>query len=281
VTKIINIQAPAKLNLFLHVLGRREDGYHNIQTAFQIIDLHDNLSVTVNTSGNITIETRNASIDENNNLVYKAASILKQHTSLAAGCHIQLEKNIPIGAGLGGGSSDAASTLLTLNKLWDIHLSTDQLCKIGAQLGADIPVFIHGHSAFAEGIGDIFTSLSLPQKYYVVINPKCQINTKMIYQHPELPRNSRKINPEKYHIGMGYNDFETLAGQLEPEILAALNWLNQYAPARLTGSGACIFAPFDHLADATNAAAQTPSRWQAFTTKGLNHAPTRPSVDQY
>ncbi len=281
VKKTLKLQAPAKLNLFLHILGKRDDGYHNIQTVFQIIDLADNLTFSPNDSGNITIKTMSADINLKSKLVYKAASTLQPMSTRAVGCHIDLDKNIPIGAGLGGGSSDAATTLLALNKLWNINLSTDELCQIGVKLGADVPVFIHGHSAWAEGIGERISPIQLPQKYYLIINPRCQINTKQIYQHPKLPRNSEKLKLEQYQIGMGHNDFTTLAAQLEPEIQAAINWLSQHASAQLTGSGACVFATFESLTTAIKVAEKTPKKWQAFTTKGLNQASNQQMIAQY
>jgi 4-diphosphocytidyl-2-C-methyl-D-erythritol kinase len=276
----LTLPAPAKLNLFLHILGKRKDNYHNIQTVFHILELADQLTFSSTNDNSIIIDAKNANISLEDNLVYKAASQLQQRASRQAGCYITLEKNIPIGGGLGGGSSDAATTLLALNKLWKLNLELNELCAIGKNLGADVPVFIHGYSAWGEGIGEQLSPITIPTKYYVILKPNCYINTKDLYQHSQLNRNSKKINRKEYQVGMGHNDFEPLAAKLKPEIKAALNWLSQHGKARLTGSGACLFATFDTCEEATRIAKIAPKKWLAITTKGCNKSPVKLLLEQ-
>lgn len=276
----LTLPAPAKLNLFLHILGRRKDNYHNIQTVFHILELADQLTFSSTNDSSIIIDAKNANISLEDNLVYKAASQLQQRANRQAGCHITLEKNIPIGGGLGGGSSDAATTLLALNKLWGINLELNELCAIGKNLGADVPVFIHGYSAWGEGIGEQLSPLPIPDRHYLIIKPQCHIDTKELYQHQQLNRKSKKINRKEYQVGMGHNDFEPLAAKLKPEIKAALNWLNQHSEARLTGSGACLFAAFDTCEEATRIARIAPKKWLTMTTKGCKTSPVKRLLEQ-
>ena len=272
----LQLPAPAKINLFLHITGQRKDGYHTLQTAFQFIELFDLLSFTPTHNNEIRITCDGLDIPHKHNLIYRAAHLLQPHTN--AGCLIHLEKHIPTGAGLGGGSSDAATTLLALNHLWGLSHDLDTLSQLGATLGADIPVFIHGQAAWAEGIGDRFSPFNPPTQTYLVIKPNCHASTPYMYQHPELPRQSLPMDRQTYRYGDGHNDFEKLAAQLYPEIASALDWLNQFSSARLTGSGAAVFAAFQTPELAHHVAAKAPEAWQTLVAKGLNQSPVHTQV---
>lgn len=264
--------APAKINLFLHIVGQRADGYHLLQTAFQFLTLADEL--TFSPADTLQVEGDLSGVTMEQNLVYRAASTLKQHSTIAQGCHIAIKKYIPDGAGLGGGSSDAATTLLALNKYWQCHLSLQQLCEIGVKLGADIPVFIKGHAAWAEGIGEILTPISPPEPYYLVAVPDVKIATPEIFTDKSLTRDSplRKMHTTFFEDCR--NDCEPVARRRYPQVDNLLNWLNQFALARMTGTGSAIFAPFESKADALHAFDAKPDQCQAFVTKGKNLSQT-------
>ena len=267
--------APAKLNLFLHVLGRRSDGYHDLQTAFQYIDLCDEISFEMRDHGRVVRVEGPAEIPEWEDITVRAAQRLlkEQSTGRPMGVGIHLRKRIPLGSGLGGGSSDAATTLVALNALWGLGLSIDRLAYLGLDLGADVPVFIRGRASWAEGIGEELTPLDLPELTYVVIYPGCAVSTREIFQAPELTRNSAAITIRAFLESDGRNDCEPVVRARYPQVAAALEWLGQYAPARLTGTGSCVFAAFGNFDRAQTLLSEVPSGWQGFLVQGRNRSP--------
>jgi 4-diphosphocytidyl-2-C-methyl-D-erythritol kinase len=269
--------APAKLNLFLHVTGRRPDGYHELQTLFQIIDLCDTLTIGVSDHGRIERPSGPAGVDPDSDLTVRAAKALQAATGSAMGASIRIAKRIPMGGGLGGGSSDAATVLLALNHLWRCGLSIDELARLGLPLGADVPVFVRGSSAWAEGVGERLEPVELPERWYVVIHPGVAVPTKDVFQSSELTRNTPVITIRAF-FGPGgsagsRNDCEPVVRTLYPEVADALDWLGKFAPARLTGTGSCIFAAFGSAIEAERVAARAPDRWRAFVACGLNESP--------
>lgn len=265
--------APAKLNLFLHITGRRADGYHLLQTVFQFLDYCDELQFTLREDGQLQLTPSLANIAPHDNLIYRAASLLQQQSRCRLGANISVTKKIPLGGGLGGGSSDAAATLLALNQLWQLGLSLTDLADIGLQLGADIPIFVMGQAAWAEGVGEKFTLISLPEPWYVVIIPPCEVATAKIFSHTQLTRDSSPIKIQEFTEGHIRNDCEPLVRNLYPEVAAALDWLGQYTQAMLTGTGACIFGRFVERQAAEAVLAKLPETFSGFIAKGLNHSP--------
>lgn len=241
-THMIRVPAPAKLNLFLHITGRREDGYHLLQSIFQLIDLADWLQFTPRTDQKILISGLN-SVEITDNLVYKAAEKLRPFANKLTGLDICIEKHIPMGAGLGGGSSNAATTLLLLNQLWDCRLNLQQLAAIGLELGADVPFFVHGRNAWAEGLGEQLDYINLAQKKYIVLKPDCFISTQMLFSQKTLTRNSKPTTFCAYQLKPSSfaNNFEPVARSLYPEVDEAMQYLDQFGVAKLTGTGACVF----------------------------------------
>lgn len=267
-------RSPAKLNLLLLITGRRPDGYHELQTVFQFISLYDELTFSATADGEIYLDDAAGTIPITQNLVYRAAKLLQQTCGLSsAGAKIQLRKTIPMGAGLGGGSSNAATTLLTLNGLWDTNLDTPELCKLGAQLGADVPIFIHGQSSWAEGVGDKFEPISLPEPWYLVVNPGVHVSTAEIFGDSALTRDADRITIRDFLAGEHGNSCEYVVRSRFPQVAQAMNWLDQFAEARLTGTGACIFAEFPSEEAATQAAQQLPGTWKGHVCKGINRSP--------
>lgn len=281
----LTLAAPAKLNLFLHVLGRRADGYHELQTLFQLIDLSDSLHFTLLDTTDLELRCNNATLSDNDNLVLHAARALREHSGIRQGARITLKKQIPTGAGLGGGSSDAATTLLALNRLWQLDLDPDTLAGIGQTLGADVPLFVRGRSAWAEGIGERLTTVDLPPAWFLVITPPCHISTAGIFSHRELTRNGSAIRMADFLAGRSRNDCEELVRRLYPPVDEALECLGRYAPARMTGTGASVFARFDKEAEArrvqqrifTADCAEIPALAKAehFVARGMNSSPAR------
>jgi 4-diphosphocytidyl-2-C-methyl-D-erythritol kinase len=265
--------APAKLNLFLHVTGRRVDGYHELQTLFQLIDLCDSLAISVRDDGQIERPVGPAGVPPDSDLSVRAARALKTATGTRLGATLELHKRIPQGGGLGGGSSDAATTLLALNELWNCHLTLDELGRIGLPLGADVPVFIQGSSAWAEGVGERLTPVTLPEKWYVVIYPGVHVSTREVFQSPELTRNSPLITIRAFFESGGRNDCEPIVRARSPEVAEALDWLSRAGAARLTGTGSCVFTACARAADAERLAARVPDRWMSFVARGLNTSP--------
>lgn len=282
--RALSLPAPAKLNLFLHITGRRDDGYHNLQTIFQMLNYGDELHFAARDDGEINLRCEGSALDELpalDNLVMRAARLLQETVGHAdaPGADIALIKHLPSGGGLGGGSSDAASTLLGLNALWELDLDVDQLAELGRQLGADVPVFVRGHSAWAEGIGEELTPVELPQRWYLVIHPNCHIATSVVFSHPQLTRDSPAITMAAFFGGPTRNDFENLVRCLAEPVNKALIWLEKFGEARLTGSGACVFASFDSQSAAQQIQQQVPDEWDSFVARGVNRSPAVEQLD--
>ena len=266
--------APAKLNLMLHVVGRRPDGYHELQTVFQLIDLCDRLEIQVRDDGAITRPDGPPGVPEEADLTVRAARALQQATGTRAGAEIRIHKRIPMGGGLGGGSSDAATVLVALNQMWETGLALPQIAAIGAKLGADVPVFVAGRSAWAEGIGEKLAPVSLgADSWYVVVFPGVAVPTAAVFQAPELTRNSPPTTMRGFLETGGRNDCEPVVRARFPAVGEALDWLGRHAPARLTGTGSCVFAKFSRAADAERVAARVPDVWRAFVARGLDESP--------
>lgn len=273
IERTLTLPAPAKLNLMLHITGRRTDGYHDLQTLFQFIDYSDQLTFTDSDHSEISLTPEFTAIAKEQNLIYRAAQLLQQHTGTTKGAAIHLKKKIPMGAGLGGGSSDAATTLIGLNQFWNLGLSLDQLAELGGSLGADIPVFIHGHASWAEGKGERLTKVELPEHWFVVITPPCHVSTAEIFSHKELTRNTPAITIATALGQGGKNDCESVVSMLYPEVKMALKWLRQFASAQMTGTGASIFAAFNSRREAEQVLQQTPALLSGFIARGLNLSP--------
>ena len=271
--------SPAKLNLFLYITGQRADGYHTLQTLFQFLDYGDEIGINLRHDGEIHLLTPVEGVAHEDNLIVRAARLLMKTASTSdrlpagSGADISIEKRLPMGGGLGGGSSNAATVLVALNHLWRCGLSVDELAAIGLTLGADVPVFVRGHAAFAEGVGEILTPVDPPEKWYLVAHPGVSIPTPVIFNDPDLPRNTPKRSIKtllKCEFG---NDCEVIARKRFREVDAALSWLLEYAPSRLTGTGACVFAEFDTESRARQVLEQAPEWLNAFVAKGVNLSP--------
>jgi 4-diphosphocytidyl-2-C-methyl-D-erythritol kinase len=265
--------APAKLNLFLHVTGRRADGYHELQTLFQLIDLCDSIAIEVRPDGRIERPSGPGGIPPADDLAVRAAHALKAATRTPLGATLRIEKRIPIGGGLGGGSSDAATTLIALNALWGCGLRPSELASLGLPLGADVPVFVEGFSAWAEGVGDRLTPQPLPPRWYTIIHPGIAVSTGEVFQSPELTRNSPLITIRAFFQSGGRNDCEPVVRARYREVAEALEWLAQRTAAHLTGTGSCVFAECERAIDAERLAAQVPDRWRSFVARGLDRSP--------
>ncbi len=265
--------APAKLNLFLHITGRRADGYHELQTAFQFLDFGDELQFEVTDSTDISLKTSLADVADDDNLILRAARLLQTQTACHKGAVISLDKHLPMGGGLGGGSSDAATTLVALNYLWQCGLSDRELAQMGLQLGADVPVFIAGFAAWAEGVGEKLSPIFPAEPWFVVIKPDCHVSTAEIFSSMELTRDCEPITISRFLSGEGRNVCEDVVKKHYPAVANALNWLAQYAPPRMTGTGACIFADFENRQQAQRVVDNLPSNWQGFVAKGCNRSP--------
>lgn len=266
------IQSPAKLNLFLHITGRRPDGYHELQTLFQIIDHADTLEIVVRPDGDLTLHCDIEELNSQDNLILRAARALREATGCPLGASIELHKRIPMGAGLGGGSSNAASTLLALNRLWGTGLDTARLSELGLRLGADVPLFVQGESAWAEGVGERLTPVPLPPRFFVVICPDCHVSTRDIFSNEQLTRHTSAIKMAAFLAGHTRNDCENLVRSLYPPVDEALAWLSQHGPARMTGTGSSIFAGFDSEEEAARILALRPAHWKGFTARGLQRS---------
>ncbi|MCL4104230.1 UNVERIFIED_CONTAM: hypothetical protein GTU68_035092 [Idotea baltica] len=271
---VLNLPSPAKLNLFLHITGRRPDGYHNLQTVFQLLDWGDTLRFENNRDGKIKVTMGNLEIPDQQNLIVLAAQeLLKYRKDPNLGVSISVDKQIPTGGGLGGGSSNAATTLLALNQLWGLALSPAVLVTIGAKLGADVPVFVAGHSAWAQGIGEDLTPLELPTAWFLVVKPPVHVSTAKIFSHEQLTRDTSPITLAAFFEGSSRNDCQPIVEYLHPEVTKVLNWLNNFGEAKLTGTGACAFASFATQAEAVAANQQLPAQWKGYIAKGLNESP--------
>ncbi|MDG5498206.1 4-(cytidine 5'-diphospho)-2-C-methyl-D-erythritol kinase [Marinobacter sp. BGYM27] len=271
------LPAPAKLNLFLHINSRREDGFHELQTLFQFLEYGDDIEFTPIRGNDIVLEPALADVRSEDNLVMRAARLLQREAnSPLPGVRMTLTKRLPMGGGVGGGSSDAATTLLGLNYFWGLNLSIDKLAALGLTLGADVPVFVRGFAAFAEGVGEKLTRANPPEDWFVVLKPDCNINTGLIFSQEGLTRNTPRITIAPAFEGDASryrNDCEDMVCGLYPEVGKSLEWLKQFGPARLTGTGACIFGRFPTESDAQAVWARKPSGINGFVTRGVNHSP--------
>jgi 4-diphosphocytidyl-2-C-methyl-D-erythritol kinase len=270
--------APAKLNLFLHVTGRRADGYHDIETVFQLVDLCDEVEVDTNMDGRILrdpppSDPMLAQLPVEEDLTWRAARLLQQASGTPMGATIHVTKHIPFGGGLGGGSSDAATVLLALNRQWGLGWSRERLADLGLQLGSDVPVFIHGHSAWASGRGERLVPLDLPARWYLIVHPGVAVKTADIFSAPQLTRDTPASRIAAVPAGGGRNDCEPVVRQRYDQVAAALDWLGARASARLTGTGSCLFADFESAASAQHIALQLPRQWNGFVVRGLDRAP--------
>ncbi|WP_439651010.1 4-(cytidine 5'-diphospho)-2-C-methyl-D-erythritol kinase [Parazoarcus communis] len=270
---LLGCLAPAKLNLFLHVIGRRPDGYHLLQTAFRLIDCGDRLDFHVRTDGSIHRTTALAGVPEEQDLVVRAARRLQQYTGCGLGADIAVHKHLPMGGGLGGGSSDAATTLMALNHLWRTGLDRHTLQTLGLELGADVPFFIYGRDAFAEGVGERFQPLALPPAWYVMIAPGVSVPTAEIFSSKDLTRDTVPIKIADFTTSTTRNDLQATACKLYPEVSETINWLAQFASARMTGSGACVFAEVKDELTAQDIVDRCPARWTAWKARSLAEHP--------
>ncbi|WP_353057055.1 4-(cytidine 5'-diphospho)-2-C-methyl-D-erythritol kinase [Microbulbifer sp. VAAF005] len=293
---LLTLSAPAKLNLILRILGRRPDGYHELQTLFQLLDFGDLLEFSERSDGIVSVDAGQLDVAEEDNLVYRAAQLLRKQAEPdrqnSLGASIRLIKKLPHGGGIGGGSSDAATTLLGLNYLWQCNLSIDKLAELGRQLGADVPVFVCGRTAWAEGVGEKLTPITTEQRHYLVVSTGCEVSTAKIFRDSRLTRdsvaitlaalreeqaNEMRLGSEKLETFSG-NDCQPLVEKLYPEIRDAREWLEQFAPAQLTGTGGCVFAAFPTAEAATEAHTKLPEAWQGFTAAGVLVSPTHQAL---
>ena len=272
----LTLPAPAKLNLFLHITGQREDGYHLLQTAFQFLDYSDEIHLSVTENCNIQRSTSDPlmlAIPESDDLTVRAAKLLQQVTGCRRGVEISIKKRLPMGGGLGGGSSDAATVLHGCNLLWGCGLTRDELARTGLALGADVPVFIRGFSAWAEGIGERLTPIEPIESWFIVVRPDASISTAEIFRQEGLTRDCQPITIAHFLQGHGINVLEAEVRKFSPEVDEALNWLSMYSPARLTGSGSCIFSAVDNKETAEKILRKLPVKWKGFVAKGKNISP--------
>ncbi|MFP5441023.1 MAG: 4-(cytidine 5'-diphospho)-2-C-methyl-D-erythritol kinase [Gammaproteobacteria bacterium] len=277
------VPAPAKLNLFLHVVGRRADGYHLLQTLFQLLDVADGGGDLLHFGPAAELELNDLpGVPRESNLVWRAARALQDHTGCRSGARIRLDKRLPAGGGLGGGSSDAATTLLALNHLWRLGLDLDTLAAIGLGLGADVPVFVRGHTAFAEGVGERLTPVDLPARWFVVVNPGCHVETARVFRDPSLTRDTpvmtmATLREPGYETRLR-NDCEAVVRRLHPEVADALDWLGQFGSSRLTGTGACVFLATGNEDEARRILQQLPPRFSGFVARGVNRSPAHDAI---
>ena len=277
----LHIKAPAKINRFLHIVGQRKDGYHLLQSVFQLLDLHDDIYLTASTDGLVHRPKGAANVPPEEDLVVRAAKLLQEYTHTNQGCTIQVEKHIPMGAGLGGGSSDAAATLWGLNELWNLQLSRQELMNLGVKLGADVPFFLFGQNAFVEGIGELLQPISLPESCFLLVYPKVHIPTVDIFKDPNLTRNHPTVTISDFIDSpnldqFGNNDCEEVVIQKYQEVAAVLNWLRQQAPQsspRMSGSGSSVFVALETDL-ANHLLSQLPNRWIGFVVRGLTRHPS-------
>ena len=264
------LPAPAKLNLMLHILGRRPDGYHDLQTLFQFLEFADQLGFATRSDGEIRLHDQIGGVPHDSNLIVRAARQLQKATGCQQGADIWLDKRLPMGGGLGGGSSDAATTLLGLNKLWQLGCSEDQLALLGLGLGADVPVFVRGHAAFAEGVGEKLQPVTLPEHWFLVCIPAVAVSTAEVFSAPELTRNTPPIKVAAVLEQGGRNDCQPVVEQRYPAVRNALILLNKFVQAKLTGTGGCVFGSFPNKAEADKVAAQLPATLPSFVAEGSN-----------
>ncbi len=268
--QMLTLPAPAKLNLMLHITGRRADGYHELQTLFQFLDYGDELVLRPREDGQIRLLTELPGVDHDNNLIVRAARLLQRESGCALGADIQLTKRLPMGGGIGGGSSDAATTLVGLDHLWNTRLGEDRLAELGLNLGADVPVFVRGRAAFAEGVGERLQPVDLPEPWFLVIAPQVSVSTAEIFADPELTRNTPAITVRSLLAGGGHNDCQPVVEKRYPEVRNALSLLNKFVQARMTGTGACVFGSFPNEGEADKVRRQLPATLPSFVARGRN-----------
>jgi len=266
----LTLSAPAKLNLMLHILGRRADGYHELQTLFQFLDFADELGFAVRADGAIHLHSDLPGVAHDSNLIVRAARALQQQAGCALGADIWLSKRLPMGGGIGGGSSDAATTLLGLNHLWQLHWDEDRLARLGLSLGADIPVFVRGRAAFAEGVGEKLTPVTLSEPWFLVAIPQVLVSTMEVFSDPELTRDTPPIKVRSLLEGGSRNDCQPVVEKRYPEVRNALILLSKFVSAKLTGTGACVFGSFPNRDDADKVARQLPATLPSFVAQGRN-----------
>ncbi|GAW96071.1 MULTISPECIES: 4-(cytidine 5'-diphospho)-2-C-methyl-D-erythritol kinase [Colwellia] len=276
--KAIEFPSPAKINLFLHIVGQRDDGYHNLETLFQFIDHSDILTLTVTDKASIDLLTPLEGVNYDDNLIVKAAQLLKRKTKTPFGVKISINKILPMGGGLGGGSSNAATVLVALNTLWQCQLSTSDLAILGLSLGADVPIFIYGFAAFAQGVGERLTAMDPEEPWYLITKPECSISTQQVFTAVDLPRNTKKLSPSALDTtdflnDNFHNDCQSLVIKHYPEVAKLLAWLVEYAPSRMTGTGACVFTRFSSQKEACSLQAKLPKGVSSFVARGLNKSP--------
>lgn len=265
--------APAKLNLMLRITGRRSDGYHLLQTVFQFIDLCDWIKFHPVNEDQVSLHKALPGVSEADDLTVRAAKLLKVETGCGRGVCIEVEKNLPMGGGLGGGSSDAATVLVVLNRLWDLNLSLERLMELGLKLGADVPVFVNGYASWAEGVGEKLGRINIPEQWIVVLKPDCHVDTKEIFSAENLTRNSKSITIDDFTAGQHQNDCLGVVCERYQSVKDALVDLSGFSEARLTGTGACVFAQFDFEDAAAGAYEALKDKWNAYLVKGLNESP--------
>jgi len=273
--------SPAKLNLFLHINGRNANGYHQLQSLFQLLDYGDKLAFEINGSGKIELMNPIPDVDNQANLIVKAALLLQKEVNCELGCNIYLKKRLPMGGGIGGGSSNAATTLVALNYLWGCKLNDTQLAQLGLQLGADVPIFVAGNTAFAEGVGEKLYPAAIPAKSYLVVFPNCHVSTAEIFSAPELPRSSPKISFDSYHFDQTHNDCQELVCKRYPHVANTLRWLVEYAPSRMTGTGACLFAVLDTQKQALALQAKLPKGSVSFVANSVSRSTLHMALDAF
>ena len=266
----LTLPAPAKLNLMLHILGRRADGYHELQTLFQFLDYGDELSFSLRDDGQIRLHTDLPGVDHDSNLIVRAARLLQRESGCTLGADIELTKRLPMGGGIGGGSSDAATTLVGLDHLWRLDLGEDRLAELGLALGADVPVFVRGHAAFAEGVGERLQPVDLEEPWFLVLAPQVSVSTAEIFADPELTRNTPAITVRSLLAGGGHNDCQPVVERRYPEVRNALSLLNKFVPASMTGTGACVFGSFPNEGEADKVRRQLPASLPSFVARGRN-----------
>ncbi|WCR42983.1 4-(cytidine 5'-diphospho)-2-C-methyl-D-erythritol kinase [Stutzerimonas stutzeri] len=278
--QMLTLPAPAKLNLMLHITGRRADGYHELQTLFQFLDYGDELSFRLREDGQIHLLTELPGVDHNSNLIVRAARLLQRESGCTLGADIQLTKRLPMGGGIGGGSSDAATTLLGLDHLWNTGLGEDRLAELGLRLGADVPVFVRGRAAFAEGVGERLQPVDLAEPWFLVIAPQVSVSTAEIFADPELTRNTPAITVRSLLAGGGHNDCQPVVEKRYPEVRNALSLLNKFVQARMTGTGACVFGSFPNEGEADKVRRQLPATLPSFVARGRNVSMLHRSLEQ-
>ncbi|NDV91041.1 4-(cytidine 5'-diphospho)-2-C-methyl-D-erythritol kinase [Alteromonas sp. 345S023] len=272
--------SPAKLNLFLHILGKYDNGYHQLESLFQMLDYGDRLAFETNETGDIAMALPMAGVKDEDNLIIRAAKLLAAHSKCNKGAKITIDKRLPMGGGIGGGSSNAATTLVALNTLWDTQLSVDELATLGLQLGADVPIFVRGETAFAGGVGERITSAPQPEQWFLVATPNVHISTAEVFSAADLPRNTPSMRWENYNFEKTRNDCQQLVANRYPEVAKLLQWLVHYAPSRMTGTGASVFAVFCDQASANDVQAKLPASTKSFVAKGVNRSPLLQKLEE-